>query len=109
MKIRGNMSTVGEGPDKDHPLLAAFLEATSRIDRRAVQRSVALPEASIGVDPEPDNLEAAPTSFEADPASQEADARPLEAAPTSLETSTDANVGVAVAPFTFRRANLVRA
>jgi hypothetical protein len=112
MKIRGDTSTVGEGPDRDHALLAAFLEATSRIDRRASQRSVTLGEMPDAVHLEPVNLEADPTPLEADPASLDTNATPLEAAPTSLEahlTSSDTNVRVAVAPFTFRRANLVRA
>ena len=73
MKIRSDMSAVGKGPERDLALLAAFLEATDKIDRRALQRRVALSEA-----PEAVNLEAYATSLEAQPTA-------LEANPTSLE------------------------
>jgi len=87
MKIRGDTSTVGQGSGKDRALLAAFLEATSRIDRRAVHRSTALPEAPDGVnleavDLQPVNLEAEPASLEAGSVSPEADSISLEVQPT---------------------------
>jgi hypothetical protein len=91
MKIRGDMSAVSKGPDRDLALLAAFLEATDKIDRRALQRRVALSEV-----PEAVNLEAQPTSLEANPTSLKT--HPIAMAPKSH-----------VASFTFRRANLVRA
>ena len=109
MKIRGDTSTVGEGADKDHVLLAAFLEATNRIDRRAVHRSVELPEVPSDVNLDAVGLE--PVNLESDP-SLEPSPVSLEAHPTSLEThlaSADPHVRVAAAPFVFRRANLVRA
>ena len=110
MKIRGDTNAVSPGPDRDHALLAAFLEATSRLDQRAIQRSVAVSEAPNGFNPEPVDLE--PVNLEAEPISLEPEPVSLEAHPTSLDahlTSADPNVRVAVTPFTFRRANLVRA
>jgi hypothetical protein len=111
MKIRGDASAVSQGPDTEHALLAAFLEATNRIDGRVLQRTVALSRAPklvdlepvdlepVDLDPvnlEPVNLEALPTPHEANPASPEA--HPAQTAPKSL-----------VAPYTFRRANVVKA
>jgi len=116
MKIRGDASAVSKGPDTEHALLAAFLEATNRIDGRVLQRTVALSRAPelvdlepvdlgpvdlgpVNLDPvnlEPVNLEALPTPHEANPASREA--HPAPTAPKSL-----------VAPYTFRRANVVKA
>ncbi|MBV8925281.1 MAG: hypothetical protein JOZ74_07905 [Bradyrhizobium sp.] len=61
MKNRGNTSAVSKGPDRDHALLTAFLEATDKIDRRAVQKRDAISAASKQA-PEPVNLEAQPTS-----------------------------------------------
>jgi hypothetical protein len=81
MKIRDNMSAVIEGLQGEHGLLAAFLEATDKIDWRALHKQVA-----IGGAPEPTNVEAQQTST----APQFPDVVP----------ST---------PFVFRRANLVRA
>jgi hypothetical protein len=103
MKIRGDSSAVSKGPDWDHALLAAFLDATSRIDRRALQKTIALSEAPKAVDLEPVNLEAQPISFEADPVSLEASLTLLEVQPTSTVPKSQ------IAPFTFRRANLVKA
>jgi hypothetical protein len=108
MKIRGDSSAVSKGPDWDHALLAAFLDATSRIDRRALQKTIALGEAPKAVDLEPVdlepvNLEAQPISFEADPVSLEASLRLLQVQPTSTAPKSQ------IAPFTFRRANLVKA
>jgi hypothetical protein len=81
MKIRDNMSTVIEDLQKDHGLLAAFLEATDKIDWRALNKHVV-----ISRPPEPANVEAQKVSVP--PASPDAE----------LSNS-----------FTFRRANLVRA
>ena len=106
MKIRGDASAVSKGPDTEHALLAAFLEATNRIDGRVLQRTVALSGAPklVTLEPvdlqpvslEPVNLEALPTPHEANPASPEA--HPAPTAPKSL-----------VASYTFRRANVVKA
>src|SRR5215471_12484329 len=48
MKNRGDMSAVIEGLHKHHALLAAYLQATDKIDWRALQKRVA-----IGETPEP--------------------------------------------------------
>jgi len=79
------------------------LDATNRIDRRALQRTVVLSEAPQLVDLEPVNLEAQPLSLEASPTLLEADPASLEAHPASPAPKS------LVAPYTFRRANLVRA
>ncbi len=50
MKIRDNMTAVIEGLQKDHALLAAFLEATDKIDWRALHKQVVIegtPEPAI--------------------------------------------------------------
>ncbi len=109
MKNRGDTSAVSKGPDRDHALLAAFLEATSRLDRRALQRPISLIEAPREA-PKPVNLEADPSSFEASPTLLEGHPALLEVEPTSLQaqlipTAPKTNV----ASFIFRRANLVRA
>lgn len=126
MKIRGDINAVSEGLDRGHALLAAFLEATGKIDRRVLQRRSAL----TGDAPMAVNLEALPTLLEAHPelleentTSVEAsltapDAGPvlLEAAPTSVEagailseaTPTTTAPKSLAAPYTFRRANLVK-
>jgi hypothetical protein len=130
MKIRGDSSAVSRGPDRDHALLAAFLDATSRIDRRALQKAIALSEAPKAVNleavnleavnleavdleainPEPVNLEAQPISFEADPVSLEAEPALPEASLTLLEVQPTSTAPKSqIAPFTFRRANLVKA
>jgi hypothetical protein len=121
MKIRGDMSVVSQGPDTDHALLAAFLEATSRIDRRALQRSVVLSEApkiinakavnakAVNLEAHPTPLEASPTPCEANATSLEAHLASLEANPASLEVELVSNPKARVAPFIFRRANLVKA
>jgi hypothetical protein len=44
MKIRDNMSAVIEGLQKDHGLLAAYLEATDKIDWRALHKRVLIGE-----------------------------------------------------------------
>lgn len=103
MKNRGHTSAVNKGPERGHVLLAAFLEATSRIDRRALQRPVSPIEAAEAV-----SLEANPTSLETRPASLEVHPALLEVDPTSLEAQLISTAPKA-APFTFRRANLVRA
>jgi hypothetical protein len=45
MTIRDNMSAVIEGLQKDHGLLAAYLEATDKIGWRALHKRVAIGEA----------------------------------------------------------------
>jgi hypothetical protein len=115
MKIRGDSSAVSKGPDRDHALLAAFLDATSRIDRRALQKTIALGAALESVDLEAVNLEAVnleaqPISFEADPVSLEAQPALLEASLTLLEAQPASTAPKSqIAPFVFRRANLVKA
>jgi hypothetical protein len=42
MKIRDNMNAVIEGLQKDHGLLAAYLEATDKIDWRALHKRVVI-------------------------------------------------------------------
>ena len=119
MKIRGDSSAV-KGPTRDHALLAAFLDATSRIDRRALQKTIVLSEAPKAVDLEavdlepvnlePVNLEAQPISFEADPVSLEAQPALLEASLTLLEAQPASTAPKSqIAPFIFRRANVVKA
>jgi hypothetical protein len=53
MKNRADMNGVIEGLQSEQVLLAAFLEATDKIDWRALQKRVA-----IGEMPEPINMEA---------------------------------------------------
>ena len=81
MKIRDNMSAVIEGLQKDHGLLAAYLEATDKIDWRALHKRVPIGEA-----PKLANVEA----YQASTAPQLPEVVP----PTS--------------PFVFRRSNLLR-
>jgi hypothetical protein len=81
MKIRDNMSVVIEGLQKDHGLLAAFLEATDKIDWRALHKPVV-----ISRTPEPANVEA----------------QQISTAPQLPEVDSSTS-------FIFRRANLVRA
>ncbi len=85
MKTRDDMSAVIEALHKDHRLLAAFLEATDKIDWRPLHRRVA-----IGETPEPINLEMPEASI--------APVLPQPGPPKSL-----------VSRFSFKRANLVRA
>ena len=82
MKTRDNMSAVIEGLQRDHGLLAAYLEATGKIDWRALHKRVV-----IGETPTPVNVEAHQAST----------------APQFAE------VVAPMSPFVFRRANLVRA
>ena len=42
MKTRDNISAVIEGLQRDHGLLAAYLEATDKIDWRALRKPVAM-------------------------------------------------------------------
>jgi hypothetical protein len=83
MKSRDNMSAAIEGLQRDHGLLAAYLEATDRIDRRALHKRVV-----IGEPPKPINVEAHHAST----------AAPLLSEVVLSTTST----------FVFRRANLMR-
>ena len=58
MKTRDNMSAVIEGLQREHGLLlAAYLEATDKIDWRALHKRVV-----IGETPKPVNVEAQPVS-----------------------------------------------
>ena len=120
MKIRGDSSAVSRGPVRHHALLAAFLDATSRIDRRALQKTIVLSEApnAVNLEPvnleapnlEPVNLEAQPISFEANPVLLEAQPVLPEASLTLLEVHPTSTAPKSqIAPFTFRRANLVKA
>ena len=105
MKIRADINAVSEGPDGGYALLAAFLEATDKIDRRALQKRDALSDAPKAV-----NLEAQPTLLEAHPALLDTSPASVEASPTLLEASPTSTAPKShVAPFAFRRANLVRA
>jgi hypothetical protein len=81
MTTRDNMSAVIRDLQRDHGLLAAYLEATDRIDWRALHKRVVIREA-----PEPINVEA-PDASTAPQFSEEVPSTPQ---------------------FAFRRANLVR-
>ncbi|MBV8917092.1 hypothetical protein [Bradyrhizobium sp.] len=81
MKIRDNMSAVIEGLQKDHGLLAAYLEATDKIDWRALQKRVLIGETSRPADVEAHQASTAPQLPE---------------------------VVHAASPFVLRRANLLR-
>ena len=74
------MNTVIEGLQREHGLLAAYLEATDKIDGQALHKHVVIAET-----PKPVNVEAHRVSV----------------APQSPEV-------VSTSPFVFRRANLVR-
>ena len=81
MTIRDDMSAAIEDLQRDYGLLAAYLEATDRIDWRALHRRVAIGETSKPVDVEPHEASTTPQLPEVVP----------------LKPS-----------FVFRRANLVR-
>ena len=81
MKVSDSMSAVIEGLQKDHGLLAAYLEATDKIDWRALHTCVAIGEA-----PKPAIVEAHQAST----------------APQLPE------VVPSTSPFVFRRTNLLR-
>jgi hypothetical protein len=85
MKTRDNMSAVIEGLQRDHGLLAAYLEATDRIDWRALHKHKRV---VIGEPPKPSNVEAHQAS---------------STAPHLPEV-----VPLTTSAFVFRRANLVR-
>jgi hypothetical protein len=80
MKTRGKMIAAIEGLQRDHGLLAAYLEATDRIGWRALDKCVVIDEP-----PKPSNVEAHQGS---------------PTAPQLPEVTTSA--------FVFRRANLAR-
>jgi hypothetical protein len=84
MKTRDNMSAVIEGMQRDHGLLAAYLEATERIDWRALHRRVVVDEP-----PKPSNVEA------------------LQASSTALQLPEVAPLTTSA--FVFRRPNLASA
>jgi hypothetical protein len=81
MKTRGNMSGVIDGLQREHGLLAAYLEATDKIGWRALHKPVAITEMPKPFSVEAHQVTAAPQLPEVVP-------------PTS--------------PFVLRRANLVR-
>jgi len=81
MKTRGNMSAVIDGLQREHGLLAAYLEATDKIGWRALHKPVAITEMPKPFSVEAHQVTAAPQLPEVVP-------------PTS--------------PFVLRRANLVR-
>jgi hypothetical protein len=81
MKIRDNMSAVIEGLQKDHGLLAAYLEATDKIDWRALHKRVLIGEAPKPADVEAHHASTVPQL--------------PEVVPSTL-------------PFVFRRANMLQ-
>ena len=81
MKTRGNMSAVIDGLQREHGLLAAYLEATDKIGWRALHKPMVITETPKPVSVEAHQVSAAPQLPEVVP-------------PTS--------------PFVLRRANLVR-
>ena len=83
MMTRDNISAVIEGLQRDHGLLAAYLEATERIDWRVLHRRAVIDEP-----PKPNNVETHQGS---------------STAPQLLEV-----VHSTPSPFVFRRANLVQ-
>jgi hypothetical protein len=83
MKTRGNMSAVIDGLQRDHGLLAAYLEATDRIDWQALHKRVV-----IGEPPKPSNVEAHQAS--------------------SIALQLPEVASSTISPFVLRRANLVR-
>jgi hypothetical protein len=80
MKTRGNMSAVIDGLQREHGLLAAYLEATDKIGWRAIHKPMAITETPKQVSVEAHQVSAAPQLPDVVP-------------PTS--------------PFVLRRANLV--
>jgi hypothetical protein len=81
MKIGDNMSAVIEGLQKDHGLLAAYLEATDKIDWRALNKRVLIIETPAPANIEAHQVSTAPQLPEVDPSTS---------------------------PFVFRRANMLR-
>jgi hypothetical protein len=81
MKIRGNMSAVIKGLQKDNGLLAAYLEATDKIDWQALRKRVLIRETPKPADLEADQASTAPQLSEVVPSAS---------------------------PFVFRRANVLR-
>ena len=81
MKTRDNMRAVIGGLQRKHGLLAAYLEATDKIDWRAFQKRVVIDES-----PKPLNVEAHPPSM-------------APQLPDVVRSRSN---------FVFRRANLVR-
>ena len=88
MKTRDNsMSAVIKGLQREHGLLAAYLEASDEIDWRALHKRVVIAET-----PKPVNVEA----------------HQVSAAPHSPQVPQSPEVVPSTSPFVFRRANLVR-
>lgn len=85
MKSRDEISAVIEGLNKDHGLLAAFLEATGKIDWRALHGRVAIDETPKPAEVKPHEAPIAPVLPQVGPPKSQ------------------------ISPFAFRRANLVRA
>jgi hypothetical protein len=83
MKTRNNISSVIEGLQRDHGLLAAYLEATERIDWRALHRRAVIDEP-----PKPNNVET------------------HQGSPTAPQLPEV--VPLTTSAFVFRRANLMR-
>ena len=79
MKTRDNMSAVIEGLQREQGVLAAYLEATDKIDWRALHKRVAIAETPKPVNVESHRVSAAPRLPEVVPSTS---------------------------PFIFRRANL---
>ena len=91
MRTRDNISAVIKSLKRDHGLLAAYLEATDKINWRALHNAVVIAET-----PEPLNVEAQRT-----PTAPELP----EVVPTAPELL---EVVPSRSAFVFRRANLVR-
>jgi hypothetical protein len=94
MKIRDNMSAVIEGLQKEHGLLAAYLEATDKIDWRALHKRVVIVETPKPVNVEAHRASAAPQLPEMVP---------------STPIAASASIAPSTPRFVFRRANLARA
>jgi hypothetical protein len=63
MKSRGNISAVIEGLQRDHGLLAAYLEATDKIDWRTLHQPVVIGETPKSVNVEADQASSSPFVF----------------------------------------------
>jgi hypothetical protein len=93
MKIRDNISAVIEGLQKEHGLLAAYLEATDKIDWRALNKRVVIVETPKPVNVEVHHAATAPQLPEIVP---------------STPIAASASIVPSTSRFVFRRANLGR-